>query len=147
MITGTGQPILKLIDADGTTVILSRTFQYARVIEPDFPPDLFNFKTQDGYKTIFNRGWEPTVEIYWPVLSDAEFTDLVTMMKSQFDFDETEGATKFLELTFRADKPDEKIAGWIVNSLKVLNETYFLNHSAKINFEGRKRLQKTEFLV
>lgn len=143
---GTGKLKLRLMNADGSQN-MSRVFPYSNKLEPAFQPDLIREKTIDKNLTIFCRGWDVEIDIYWPSLSDEEYEDLVKMMRDQFDWNSGLSKTKYIELTPRDDNTSEKYEGWITTDIKVLNEYHFITHGARIKFEGKKLLSKTEFLL
>ena len=146
MLYGKGQPKLILLNADGTQNLV-RTFDFADRIQPKFKDETIEYTVQDGQLIRYIIGWWVEFDIYWPSISDAEFADLITMMKDQGDIDSELGTTKYIEMTPRVDNAAEKYEGFIVSPIEVLNEFYFLTHGARITFKSKKRLRKDQFLL
>lgn len=142
---GTGKPKIKLMNADGTQND-ELSLDYAEVIEPEFKPDAQTYTTQNDRKTRHTKGWWVELTVFWPKLSDVQFAKLVRFLKYQDEFDGVAGDTKFLRFIPRDDVPTEFYDGWITTPIGVLNKWYFISHSAKIAFEGRKLLGRKDFL-
>lgn len=145
MLYGTGKPQLILKNADGSTS-LSRTFPYCNApVEPEFPEDgIVEWEDGNGKEFKVTRGVKVKIDLYWAKLSDAEYADLITMMKGQRVFSAASNDTTYITIKPRVDDA-ESYDGYIVTPIKVLNEFWFQTHGARLTFEGRTRL--TTFLT
>lgn len=119
---------------------------YGTSITPSFPPELVMQDCIDLNSYPVNKGWRGVIDVDLGVVTDSDFTALIAMMKSQFDFDSVPGKNKYIEITPRVDNAN-KYTGWIMTPIDVLNKYQFLKHSIKFQFRTKKLLAKTEFLT